>query len=217
MVTKRISELKPSPADVVSYASFKTGGALSGFFGGVRLRVKSALFGVRVGRGVRAYGRVMLLRYPKSRIVIGDGVLLNSSSVRSNYCAIHSPVWLRTNSYDASIEIRKGAGLNGTSIYVRSTSVTIGENTMVAANCVIADSDAHVLWPAEGRLQNPGLENDAPVVIGRDVWLGLNCTVLKGVTIGDGSVIAAGSVVTSDIPAGVLAAGVPARVIRELG
>ena len=57
----------------------------------------------------------------------------------------------------------------------------------------------------------------APVVIGRNVWLGANVTVLPGVTIGDDSVIGAGSVVTRDIPVGVVAVGSPARVVRAIG
>jgi galactoside O-acetyltransferase len=56
-----------------------------------------------------------------------------------------------------------------------------------------------------------------PVVIGRGCFLGANVTVLAGVTIGPGSFVAAGSVVTADVPAGVLVAGVPARVVRPIG
>ena len=55
----------------------------------------------------------------------------------------------------------------------------------------------------------------APVRIGNDVWIGAHAVVLKGVTIGDGAVIAAGAVVTKDVPAGVIAGGMPARVIRQ--
>jgi acetyltransferase-like isoleucine patch superfamily enzyme len=54
-----------------------------------------------------------------------------------------------------------------------------------------------------------------PIIIGNNVWIGTNVTVLKGVTIGDGAIIAAGSVVTKDVPANCMAAGVPAKVIKE--
>ncbi|MBQ6158936.1 MAG: hypothetical protein IJJ20_08005, partial [Thermoguttaceae bacterium] len=55
------------------------------------------------------------------------------------------------------------------------------------------------------------------IVIGKDVWLGANVTVLPGVTIGDGAIIAAGAVVTKDVPASTVAAGVPAKTIKRIG
>lgn len=56
----------------------------------------------------------------------------------------------------------------------------------------------------------------APIVVGRNVWIGSNSTILQGVTIGDNSIIAAGSVVTKDVPANAIVAGVPARFIRSI-
>jgi len=113
--------------------------------------------------------------------------------------------------------ISDGVGLNGASITARSRTIRIGENTMLAPNVVVVDSDFHCPWPPEARRTSPGLEHDADVTIGRNVWIGMRAIVLKGATIGDGAVIAAGSVVTGDIPANTLAAGVPARVVRALG
>ena len=65
-------------------------------------------------------------------------------------------------------------------------------------------------------MHNMGYENDRPVKIGRNVWIATNCTILKGVTIGDNSIIAAGSVVIGNIPANTVAGGVPARVLKPL-
>jgi len=87
-------------------------------------------------------------------------------------------------------------------------AVTIGAGTMISWDCVIMDRDYH---HPEG-----GAEQTAPVVIGANVWIGCRVIVLKGVTIGDGAVIGAGSVVTRSIPPYTLAAGNPARVIRAL-
>ncbi|MBN9312778.1 MAG: acyltransferase [Chryseobacterium sp.] len=84
--------------------------------------------------------------------------------------------------------------------------ITIGNNVAISENFTIWDSDAHEII-GNG---NP----TAPIVIGNKVWIGTNVTVLKGVTIGDGAVIAAGSLVNKDIPENCLAAGVPAKVIR---
>ncbi len=94
-------------------------------------------------------------------------------------------------------------------------SVEIGANTRLAERVSIHDSD-HVMEPVsdvEGRWRD---SLAAPVKIGSRVWLAANVVVLRGVTIGDDSVVGANSVVTQDVPAGVIAAGVPARTIREL-
>jgi acetyltransferase-like isoleucine patch superfamily enzyme len=87
---------------------------------------------------------------------------------------------------------------------------------MVGPNTVIVDSDFHALWPPDNRLLTPALDQDSDVSIGKNVWIGTQCVILKGVTIGENSVLGARSVVTRDIPDNVLAAGNPARVIRRL-
>lgn len=85
--------------------------------------------------------------------------------------------------------------------------IQIGHEVAIAHNVIIRDSDSHQL---------SGQKNKSlPIKIGNHVWIGMNAIVLKGVTIGDGAVIAAGSVVTHDVPPRTLAAGVPAKVIRE--
>lgn len=183
-------------------------------WGSLFLRVKAFLFGVRLGSGVRCAGSVIIGRWPGSVISIGHHASLISSSRRCTASTLYAPVRLRTFGSTALIELGQGVELSGTSISVRSTSVTIGDYTMIGPNCVITDADFHPLWPATTRHLLPATERDAPVVLGRHVWLGMGVTVLKGVTIGEGSIIAAGSVVTRDIPPHCLAAGVPARVIK---
>jgi maltose O-acetyltransferase len=91
-------------------------------------------------------------------------------------------------------------------------SIVIGARCNFGPYVNIVDTGFHRLEP-ERRLERPPPE---PVRIGDDVWLGVRVIVLPGVTIGDGSIIGAGSVVTSDIPPRSLAVGVPARVVREL-
>ena len=83
---------------------------------------------------------------------------------------------------------------------------------MIAPNVVLATA-AHPICP---ELREKGYQYNLPIHIGRCCWLGAGVIVLPGVTIGDGSVIGAGSVVTKDIPAGVVAVGNPCRVIREI-
>ena len=70
--------------------------------------------------------------------------------------------------------------------------------------------------PLDAERRNEGYDYGKPITLGKNVWLGGGCTILSGVTIGDNSIIGAGSVVTKDIPANVIAAGNPARVIREI-
>lgn len=90
--------------------------------------------------------------------------------------------------------------------------VTFGNNVFIAPNCVFTTAE-HAI-DAEQRKE--GLEVALPIKIGNNVWFGAGVIVLGGVTIGDNTVIAAGSVVTRDIPSGVVAAGVPCRVLREI-
>ena len=112
------------------------------------------------------------------------------------------------------IMVFKGAKLNLGSGYINRyckircyDEITIGNGVAISENFTIWDSDAH-------QMMN-GSEPTQPIVIGDKVWIGTNVTVLKGVKIGDGCVIAAGSLVTKDVPANCLAAGVPAKVIKE--
>jgi carbonic anhydrase/acetyltransferase-like protein (isoleucine patch superfamily) len=185
-------------------------------WGTARLRCKAALFGVPVGRGTRAHGPVALMRWPGGRIRIGENVSLISSWRRATAATLAAPVRLRVFGPGADIEVGDGAELSGTSITARSTRVAIGRGVMIAPNCVITDSDFHALWPPEARRGTPGYECDAPVTVGDYAWIGMNCLVLKGVNIGEGAVVGAGSVVTRNVPPRCLAAGVPARVVRQL-
>lgn len=89
------------------------------------------------------------------------------------------------------------------------------EGTIIGPNTIIVDSDFHSIWPPENRCNTMGYENDKAVTIGKNVWIGMNCIILKGVTVGENSVIAAGSIVTKDIPPNVLVGGNPAKIIRS--
>jgi acetyltransferase-like isoleucine patch superfamily enzyme len=86
--------------------------------------------------------------------------------------------------------------------------ISIGQDVAIADRVTIRDSDNHEISGSRGMTR--------PIVIGDHVWIGMNSIILKGVTIGDGAVIAAGSVVTKDVPPGMLVAGAPARPVREV-
>ncbi len=115
--------------------------------------------------------------------------------------------------YGADIIVFKNAELQIGKSFINSDckirchrSITIGDGCAISHDLTIMDSDAHYL---------NGDNHTAPVVIGDHVWIGSRVMILNGVTIGEGAVIAAGSVVTKDIPAYAVTAGVPARVIEE--
>ena len=93
------------------------------------------------------------------------------------------------------------------------THIYIGDYTMLGPNVTIATAG----HPIDPELRRRGLQYNLPVRIGRNCWLGAGVIVMPGVTIGDNTVIGAGSVVTKDIPAGVVAVGNPCRVLREVG
>lgn len=86
--------------------------------------------------------------------------------------------------------------------------IEIGTDVVISENVTIRDSDNHSIVDSKN-------DNTLSVKIGNHVWIGLNATILKGVTIGDGAIIAAGAVVTKDVPSNSLVGGVPARVINE--
>jgi acetyltransferase-like isoleucine patch superfamily enzyme len=110
----------------------------------------------------------------------------------------------------AELTIGDGTSINrGASICAQS-SVRIGRNCGIGNDCLIFDTDFHEV---DDRTRVP---DAAPVTIGDDVWLAARCIVLKGVTIGDGAVVCAGSVVATNVPARALVGGNPARLIRRL-
>ncbi|MDR2054386.1 MAG: acyltransferase [Desulfovibrio sp.] len=204
-----------SPANITSYACLEIMRIWGKAWGTARLRLKAFALGVELGRGVSAHGPVGLLRWPGGSIRIGAGVSLISSWRRATAATAGAPVRLRVFGPGAAIEIGEGAQLTGSSVTARSTRIVIGRKVLLAPNCVVVDSDFHALWPPEERADNPGYANDAPVVIGDYAWIGMNSLILKGVTIGEGAVVGAGSVVCRDVPPRCLAAGAPARVIRR--
>lgn len=167
-----------------------------------------------VGSNARCWGKIFVSLSPKSSVQIGRDAWIVSEPRRSGI-AHYSRCHLKTMG-EGKIIIGNHVGLNATSITARK-KIVIGDETMIAPNVVIVDSDFHKIWPPEERFLGMGFENDMEVVIGHHVWIGMNSIILKGVTIGDNSVIAAGSVVSRSIPANVVAGGVPARVMASLG
>ena len=116
--------------------------------------------------------------------------------------------------------------LNG-ALIMAEDRIEIGSHRLVSWNVGIADSDFHPLEPAQRLVDAKALApfykdrpprpklHTAPVIIADNVWIGMNATILKGITIGENSVVAAGSVVTKSVPANVVVAGNPAVVVKK--
>lgn len=114
--------------------------------------------------------------------------------------------------YGFNIEVGENFYANMNLVILDGAKVTIGDNAFIAPNVGLYTAG----HPLDARRRNQGLEYAFPITIGNNVWIGAAVSVMPGVTIGDGCVIAAGSVVTKDLPPNVLAAGNPCRVMREI-
>ena len=169
------------------------------------------LWGCKLCGPVRCFGIPYIEKSFSGKLYIGKNVCLRSSIV-SNVAGCFHPVVLGVRK-KGTLRIGNGTGISS-SVIVAEESVTLGERVLVGVNCVICDTDFHSVFPAVR--QDKVSHKTAAVVIEDDVWLGMNVTVLKGVTIGHGSVIAAGSIVTKDIPPNCIAGGNPAKWIRNI-
>ncbi|MCZ8519310.1 MULTISPECIES: acyltransferase [Paenibacillus] len=107
----------------------------------------------------------------------------------------------------AEISIGDGTYINRRTEIMSKQRVSIGSHCAISWDVSIMDTDFHAI---------DGLPSTAPVQIGDRVWIGCKAIILKGVTIGDGAVVAAGAVVTKDVPAGCVVAGSPAKVVKQI-
>lgn len=114
--------------------------------------------------------------------------------------------------YGYNIEVGTNFFANFNLVILDAAKVSFGDNVFVGPNCSFYTAG----HPLDAERRNQGLEYARPIFVGSNVWFGGNVVVLPGVTIGDGCVIGAGSVVTKDVPAFSVVAGNPARVIRML-
>lgn len=147
-----------------------------------------------------------------SRVVIGRRFSALSTS-RYNSLGVIQKTLLRTCAYGAELIIGDDVGVSGVSICA-AKAVRIGNNVLIGTGTIITDSDLH---PADPAMRLSGKEADSmPVTIEDNVFIGARAIILKGVTIGEGSTIGAGSVVTRDIPSYCVAVGNPAMVVKRL-
>jgi acetyltransferase-like isoleucine patch superfamily enzyme len=172
----------------------------------------SRLYGFKLGSGCRFWKQPVVYMEVGSKLEIGDRCVFRSD-FDSNPIGVSIRCIISTHSPDAVIKIGNGCGFSGTSIGVKE-SLVIGDNVLVGANSFITDFDWHSLNALDR--DNAADVKSRKVVIEDNVWIGLNCVILKGVHIGRNSIIGAGSVVTKSVPADSICGGNPCRVLRSI-
>jgi acetyltransferase-like isoleucine patch superfamily enzyme len=165
------------------------------------------------GTGWRLYGFPIWQLHRSSSVRIGAHLSLRSTP-RSNPLGPNRPCIISTRTAHAELVIGDDFGMTGGSI-VCAKRVEIGSRVNVGCNTVITDTDFHPLDPA-ARQADINAGATAPIIIEDDVFVGMHCLILKGVRLGAGCVVGAGSVVTRDVPPRAIVAGNPARVVRTL-
>gem|GEM_PF-958901 len=164
------------------------------------------LYGVSHGGRLRA-NRVILLN--RGSISLGRGVSLGSYPDGTAYTCS-----LRTYYPDARIEIGDGCLINGAVLH-SNCLIRLGNGVLMGPGSILVDNDSHppVRSHEERYRQRPP---QAPIHLGDNVWIGMRASVMKGVTIGENTIVAAGAVVTRNLPANVIAGGVPAKPLRDV-
>jgi acetyltransferase-like isoleucine patch superfamily enzyme len=178
-----------------------------------RVRLLFAMSSIPWHPSWRFYGTPIIQKHRYSQMIFGPGLQLRSS-VRSNPLGPNHPVVITTWQAGAVLEVGANFAMTGGTICA-AERIIIGDNVIVGANATIVDTDFHPVGPLARQVRPQNAET-APIEIQDNVFIGMNCLILKGVTIGQNSVVGAGSVVTTSIPAGVICAGNPAKVVRSL-
>ncbi|WP_316838256.1 acyltransferase [Pedobacter nutrimenti] len=175
---------------------------------------------LRTNGAIRILGDLPVFKLPgTSSITLGEKVVLNSDADNSN-TALTFRCTLACG-LNGVIEIGDNTMMNGVSVTAYQR-VKVGKNCQIASCTFISDTDFHPVNPVIREREALGYKidhtevNKKEVIIGDNVWIGWGCIILKGVTIGENSIIAAGSVVLRDIPSNVVAGGNPAIVKKHL-
>ncbi len=152
-----------------------------------------------LGQGVYFENKVHLMRYPKN-IFLGDNMVLKAEC---RICPCNE---------NATIKIGKNTTVGYHTYMFASEKIEIGQDCLIAPFVYIVDSD-HTIDKKLPINKQPN--QTAPIVIGNDVWIGTGAKILKGVTIEDGAVIAAGALVKDDVKSYSIVGGIPAKKISE--
>ena len=184
-------------------------------------RLLFKLLGINYGNNLRVYNKIYLLG--KGSITIGKDFSFTSGDSINPLCRnIRGAMYTTTT--EAQIVIGDRVGISSACLWAKE-KITIGNDVKIGGDCLIMDNDAHPIdfnYRRDSFVQSVGRDDyyskigSSPIEIGDDVWIGARCQILKGVHIGKRSIIAAGSIVTKDIPSDVVAGGIPCRIIRPI-
>lgn len=179
---------------------------------------------IRKGGKLIPYRNSYFILHKTARIRLKGSLITNSNCIKSNG---RSTILRMDNNSELNVDgvfsiyyggdivcfknskLTLGSGFCNSNVKIRCTeSITIGNNVAISHDVTIMDSDAHNIYCE-------GYQMTKPVRIGNNVWIGSRAMILKGVNIGDGAIIAAGAIVTKDVPANCTVTGSPAKVIKE--
>lgn len=176
-------------------------------------RLLLKIYGAKVGSNCCIYKRTSITVSQDAQMSIGnDFLMLSGRGTNPLSRNLEGSLFLARN---AKLDIGDNVGLSSVCIEAH-THIKIGNNVKIGACSVVLDSNSHSLDYMDRRLPDTDKPKESPIYIEDDVWIGMNCLILKGVTIGAKSIIASGSVVTKSIPPNCIAGGTPCKVIKYI-
>lgn len=169
---------------------------------------------INCGSGLVLKGKPIVEILNNGKIILKNNVTLYSTP-RNYFAQLASPTRLFVEGETAIIQIGNNSRINGATIHARS-QIFIGDNCLIAANTSILDSNGHEAFLDQPENRINSKDEPKNICIEDNVWVGINSIILKGVTIGTGSIVSAGSVVVRDVPSHCVVRGNPAVVIKTL-
>ena len=153
-----------------------------------------------------------------------DSYTVNNSLTIGTSCLIRGAVaFTRSNSF---LTIGSNSAVGANTLFMCASEIAIGNNVLISFDCLIADNNAHSIFYQDRRSDLPNVLNAyskdwsnvciSPIIIEDDVWIGARSIILKGVCIGERSIVAAGSVVTKSVPPDCIVAGNPAKIVKYI-
>lgn len=165
------------------------------------------------GKNVKFNNFSTVIKHKSSKIIINKNTTINSSNF-GYHLNMHSKCKIVADRPNASISIGTNCRIHGTCIHAFK-KINIGNNVLIAANTQIIDANGHLLSMDKPEERLNRSDEGRPITICDNVWIGANCIILGGVTIGAGSVISAGSVIKKNVPEKSIFGGNPAILIKQ--
>ena len=169
-------------------------------------------FNIRYLKSWTLHGKPFIKCPEGATLKIGENFVA-VSDMRFNSIGVFQPVIICVMP-GATVEIGNDVGMSGCSITARD-NVYIGNRVLIGSGALIFDNDAHPICPTNRRYNNEGIASK-PIILHDDTFIGARAIIMKGVEVGEGSIVAAGSVVVKSVPPFTIVGGNPARVIKEI-